>query len=364
MPKLTVIYKNYSEMASVSDREPKRPRARKCRGRNSLNGRSLYLLRVSWRGLEKWVLSHDKARMNALKRTLLTLLFLLVVAAGNLIAASDAAPAAGIGFDWRAFLAPFHTVTLHLPIGFVLMALILEVYHFFKPSSPLRSAIGLVLTCSALSAVVVVLLGIFRADGGGYEPETLEEHRWFGIAVGVVTVIAAIVHAVAFRKTPRPVTVAFYRFLLLADMALLSIAGHGGGNLTHGSKYLTENAPDWVRQWVERRDEPAGSASADAATEYARVIRPIFEAKCYQCHGAEKQKGDYRMDTIEGLFAAGESELDPIVKGNAVESYLVETITVPDDDDIAMPPDGKDRLTPEEVLAIMRWIWSGAETGS
>ena len=32
------------------------------------------------------------------------------------------------------------------------------------------------------------------------------------------------------------------------------------------------------------------------------------------------------MDTIEGLFAAGESELDPIVKGIAVESYLVETI--------------------------------------
>jgi mono/diheme cytochrome c family protein len=160
------------------------------------------------------------------------------------------------------------------------------------------------------------------------------------------------------------VTVAFYRFLLLADMVLLSIAGHGGGNLTHGSKYLTENAPDWVRKWVERGDVPAGGAATDSTSEYARVIQPIFEAKCYQCHGAEKQKGDYRMDTVEGLFAAGESGLDPIVKGNAVESYLVETITVPDDDDIAMPPDGKDRLTPEEVLAIMRWIWAGAETGS
>lgn len=302
--------------------------------------------------------------MNALNRTVLTLLFLLVASAGNLIAADAGASAAGSGFDWRAFLAPFHTVTLHLPIGFVLMALILEAYHFFKPSAPLRSAIGLVLTCSALSAVVVVLLGIFRADGGGYEPETLEEHRWFGIAVGVVTVIAAIVHAVAFRKSPRPLTVAFYRFLLLSDMVLLSIAGHGGGNLTHGSKYLTENAPDWVRQWVEKSGPEKETVGADLSGEYARVIQPIFEAKCYQCHGAEKQKGDYRMDTVEGLFTAGESDLDPIVKGNAVESYLIETITVPDDDDIAMPPDGKDRLTPEEVLAIMRWIWAGAETGS
>ena len=302
--------------------------------------------------------------MNAFVRTPLFLALLLVSSGGNLIAADVSGPAAVGGFDWRAFLAPFHTVTLHLPIGFVLMALILETYHFFKPSAELRSAVGLVLTCSALSAVVVVLLGIFRADEGGYDPETLEAHRWFGIAVGVVTVVAAIAHAVAFRKTARPVTVAFYRFLLLADMVLLSIAGHGGGNLTHGSKYLTENAPEWVRQWVERGDVPERGAGTDSTSEYVRVIQPIFEAKCYQCHGADKQKGDYRMDTVEGLFAAGESELDPVVKGNAVESYLVETITVPDDDDIAMPPHGKDSLTPEEVLAIIRWIWAGAQTGS
>ena len=48
--------------------------------------------------------------------------------------------------------------------------------------------IGLVLFFSALSAVVVVFLGILRASGGGYEPEILNEHRRFGIAVGAVTV--------------------------------------------------------------------------------------------------------------------------------------------------------------------------------
>jgi uncharacterized membrane protein len=302
--------------------------------------------------------------MNAIARTVLVFGILVGAPGGELIAADGAIPVPSDGFDWRTFLAPFHTVTLHLPIGFVLMAVILEAYHFLKPSAQLRSAIGLVLTCSALSAVVVVLLGIFRGEGGGYEPEALEEHRWFGIAVGAVTVIAAIVHALAFRKKPRAVTVAFYRFLLLTDMALLSIAGHGGGNLTHGSKYLTENAPGWVRKWVGDSEPPATAGDSDLSGEYARVIQPIFEAKCYQCHGPEKQKGNYRMDTVEGLFTAGESELDPVVKGNAVESYLVETITVPDEEDIAMPPDGKDRLTPEEVLAIMRWIWEGAKTGS
>ena len=114
---------------------------------------------------------------------------------------------------------------------------------------------------------------------------------------------------------------------------------------------------------MESSGSEKAKAGGDQSGDYASVIQPIFEAKCYQCHGPEKQKGDFRMDTVEGLFKAGESELDPIVKGNAVESYLVETITVPEDDDIAMPPDGKDRLTPEETLAIMRWIWQGAKTG-
>jgi hypothetical protein len=149
--------------------------------------------------------------------------------------------------------------------------------------------------------------------------------------------------------------------LLLADSILLVIAGHGGGNLTHGSKYLYENAPDWVVKWVAPEGEEDGSVSVGAG-EYAEVIQPIFEKKCYPCHGPEKQKGDYRMDTIEGLFTAGESELDPIVKGVAVESYLVETITLPEEDDLAMPPEGKERLTPEETVAVMRWIWNGAKT--
>jgi len=300
--------------------------------------------------------------MKQTKQLVNVFLLVLLCLTGMASGAESAVSEPGGGFDWRAFLAPFHTVTLHLPIGFVLMAVILEGYHFLRPSVQLRRAIGVVLIFSALSAVVVVMLGIFRAEGGGYEPETLEEHRWFGIAVGGVTVIAALVHLVIFRKVPGRLPLSFYRFLLLADMVLLSIAGHGGGNLTHGSKYLFENAPDWVRKWADSSKKDEATSGLVSSGTYQERIQPILEAKCYQCHGPEKQKGDYRMDTVEGLFTAGESELDPIVKGNAVGSYLVETITVPDDHDIAMPPDGKDRLTPEETIAIMRWIWDGAET--
>lgn len=285
---------------------------------------------------------------------------LLVVFSPGLLSAADLGGTDAPAFDWRAFLAPFHTVTLHLPIGFVMMAAILEGYHFLRPSAELRRAIGVAVLFSAATAVLVAFLGILRAHGGGYESAALESHRWLGVAVGAATVLLAVVHPLAFRQGRGPLGGAVYRVLLAGDLVLLTLAGHGGGNLTHGSKYLTANAPAWARQWLEPSAEAAGASVG--AGEFATTIRPIFEAKCYSCHGPEKQKGDYRMDTIEALFAAGESELDPIVAGSPLESYLVELVTLPEDDDLAMPPDGKDRLTPEETLAVIRWIWNGAAT--
>ncbi len=281
------------------------------------------------------------------------------------ILAADELPAGssrpGDAFDWRAFLAPFHTVTLHLPIGFVMMAAILEGYHFLRPSRELRRAIGVVVLCSAATAALVAFLGILRAQGGGYEPATLESHRWFGVAVGVVTILLAVVHPIAFRSGARAWASAGYRGLLAVNLVLLVVAGHGGGNLTHGSKYLTANAPPWVREWIERAEGPTADAEP-ADGEFAERIRPIFEEKCFSCHGPEKQRGDYRMDTAEGLFAAGESELDPIVAGRPLESYLVELVTLPSDDDLVMPPEGKEPLSPEETLAVIQWIWRGAKT--
>jgi len=109
---------------------------------------------------------------------------------------------------------------------------------------------------------------------------------------------------------------------------------------------------------------PLASAADEAKTEFFMTqVKPLMEATCIQCHGPDEAEGDYRMDTIDGLFAAGDSELDPIVEGRPLESYLVEVISLPEEDDFVMPPTGKEALTGEEILAIMRWIWDGAETG-
>lgn len=270
--------------------------------------------------------------------------------------------------DWFAFLGPFHTVALHLPIGMLAFIVVLEMYAWFNPVKDVRKVVGLALWFGALTAIIAAGFGYALGESGGFEGDTVWWHRWTGIGVGAVTFVLAILHSLAFRRGElRRVGVRkFYLLLLLANLVLLTYSGHLGGNLTHGSEYLWADAPEWIQEVVHKIEGKGGKADPEAGVGegvYAEVIVPIFKEKCYQCHGEEKQKGDYRMDTVKGLFTAGESELDPIVPGRVMESFLAETITLPVEDDLAMPPEGKDLLTPEETLAILHWIWNGAKTG-
>ena len=309
---------------------------------------------------------------NNLQKILALAAMVCCVALATIMAADDggetAKKVAEEGLDWFAFLGPFHTVTLHLPIGVLAFVVVLEMYAWFNPVRDVRKVVGLALWFGALTAIVAAALGYALGEGGGYEEDAVWWHRWTGIGVGVLTLVLAILHSLAFRRGElRRVKVRkAFLVLLMVNMGLLTYTGHLGGNLTHGSEYLWADAPEWIQDVVHTIEGEGGKADPNAGTGegvFAEVIQPIFEAKCYQCHGEEKQKGDYRMDTIEGLFKAGESELDPIVASRVNESFLAETITLPEEDDLAMPPEGKDRLTPEETLIILHWIWNGAKTG-
>src|SRR5438876_6910763 len=53
--------------------------------------------------------------------------------------------------------------------------------------------------------------------------------------------------------------------------------------------------------------------------EFAKEIQPIFEANCYKCHGAEKQKSDFRLDLKSRALQGGEQGED-IVPGKSGQS--------------------------------------------
>lgn len=99
---------------------------------------------------------------------------------------------------------------------------------------------------------------------------------------------------------------------------------------------------------------PPLSSPASVAVSFDRQIRPIFEAKCNNCHGLKKPKGDLDLRTLAALNKGGTS--GPAVKpGDPTMSTLWESVETD-----RMPP-GKAKLTTSERDLVKRWIESGAK---
>ncbi len=291
-------------------------------------------------------------------------------------AGSSAGGPAATGFQWAAFLGPFHMVVLHLPIGFLSIAALLEAWFWWRRVPWARQANTLVLPIAALSAVAAAGLGWLRAGAGEFDPHLLDLHRWSGVGLAAATVLACLLLPRSDRSTPSKRQVLRFHAAFGAALFLLGVAGHFGGSLTHGSGFLTRGAPPFVRQLIGDTTPitipaptpvaPAGTmptgtnAAATSESAYRSTIQPALQQRCYSCHGPEKQKGKLRLDRRENAMTGGESGEPAIQPGDLRKSRLLYQVLLPREHDDAMPPDGKEPLTPEQILAISRWIQQGA----
>lgn len=101
-------------------------------------------------------------------------------------------------------------------------------------------------------------------------------------------------------------------------------------------------------------------SAKQAGVTFDKDIKPLFEKSCFKCHGAEKQKGGFRADSLAAVLKGGENAPN-LVKGDSAKSTLVYAVARLDEDD-AMPPDGKgEPLTKEQVGLVRAWIDQGAK---
>lgn len=99
-------------------------------------------------------------------------------------------------------------------------------------------------------------------------------------------------------------------------------------------------------------------ASAPAALEYNRDVRPILSDKCFACHGPDKasRKAKLRLDVREDALAAS-----AFVPGDAAASELIARIISDDPDEVMPPPEGHNELSPGERDTLQQWVTEGAE---
>ena len=264
--------------------------------------------------------------------------------------------------DVVVFLGRFHPLLVHLPITLLLLVVLLEVLSRSKRFAELRPASSFILFLGAISAVFTVIAGLLLSLSGDYGGDDLWWHKWLGIAVAVLAV-AAYIYKRRALNTEALAARRVYRTLLGVGAAVLIVASHFGGSLTHGSGYLTSYMPEPLRSLagIPPREEarPIVLTNVDQARIFDDVILPILDGRCAGCHNEKKRKGDLLLTSRRTILAGGEN--GPIlVAGNPEESEILRRITLPSDDDDRMPPSGRKPLPDDHIELIRWWIEAGA----
>jgi mono/diheme cytochrome c family protein len=107
----------------------------------------------------------------------------------------------------------------------------------------------------------------------------------------------------------------------------------------------------------------ASEESPSGSVDYERQVRPILVDNCLACHGAdaETRYGGLRLDKRDAALLGGDSQLKAIVPGKPDESELIKRITSSDPDVVMPPSHHAEKLKPEQIDILKKWIAQGAD---
>ena len=251
------------------------------------------------------------------------------------------------------FLGRFHVLALHLPIGMVLLTAIVHWVSRDGRNSALQQVLPLLWACTALSALLTVVLGLMHFGEGGFTGPSASAHRFWGIGFALGTL------AVWFLSV---FNIVFYRrwggLFCIALLVAVTITGHYGGNLTHGTTYLVEYAPQPIRNLAGLDERRAPVTDIALADPWHDVVSPMLQSRCGSCHNPDKQRGQLDLSSLDALMVGGESGA-VVLSGNAGGSDIYKRVTLPESHDNFMPAEGKTPLTEGQVQILGWWIESG-----
>lgn len=304
------------------------------------------------------------------------------------------------------FIGRFHPILLHLPVGALALLCLMELGCLTRAGEEkLGSAALLTLLVGAAGSVFAVIAGILLSREGGFEGANFTLHQTLALIGTSGVLLATVVRLLAMGRDNRELMHA-YRALFYLSFGLMGLGAHFGGNMSHGSKYLTQHAPEplksqmigmekWLLSFAEKpkpaavavtpdptqptaptpaptaptpsptpappapSTPPGGTEPGEKRLVFQHVLMPIFEAKCNNCHNEDKSKGGLRMDTYALLVQGGDGGAG-LVPGKPDDSLALQRILLPEDDDEHMPPEGKEQMTAEETALFRWWIQEGA----
>ena len=243
-------------------------------------------------------------------------------------------------------LGRFHPLIVHLPVGILILAFLMELASRTKRYADIKIALPFVLQMAVATALLAFLTGWVMPKEGDFDERLIGLHLWSSLSM---TIGSLALCYLVYQKNGLSKKLYFPVFII--TMILLSVAGHFGGSLTHGEGHLTK---------AIHKEKKRVVTDVNNLAVYPDLITPILKKKCYSCHNEGKKKGELVMSNIEDLMKGG-AEGPIIVKGNIENSSLIQRTHLPIEDEAHMPPKGKVQLTKNEVKLIEWWINAGAD---
>ena len=261
-----------------------------------------------------------------------------------------------LAFDFTQFTGRLHPLIVHLPIGMIVLAALLYWMSGTERWNQVKNALSSIFLLSAITSTMSVVAGLMLATGDAYSPSSIFWHKWLGIVTAIVSWTSWYFYRSETTQN-RGFKISFWIMLIT-----LVLAGHKGGQITHGKNYLVKYAPGFIAKIfgasvVDVDNYLIPDAEMDSTEAYYHIIRPMLEAKCTQCHNERKSNGKLMLTSFADITNGGSSG-DILKAGNPFESELFSRTTLPQTSSKFMPPEGTP-LTYKEQEVLSWWIMSG-----
>ena len=255
--------------------------------------------------------------------------------------------------DLLILLGRFHPLIIHLPIGFIVLGVLIELNK--KNLKWSKDALQFIFFWASLSGLFSIITGYLQYQKEGYSWETIQGH----LIAGILTVILSFTFYLYLKRNS--VFESFKtRLFSFGHILLLTITGHLGGNITHGEEHLTEPFNNLVGI-SSSIDQDIDKYYEDFAEKpvFSGLIQPLLEDKCVKCHNDKKSKGGLKMHNIESLKQGGKNGY--VLNYDKPElSEILIRIHLPEQEKKHMPPSSGKQFSREEINIISQWINQGS----
>lgn len=174
------------------------------------------------------------------------------------------------------FVGRFHPILLHLPVGALLVLCMMELVCLTRKGEESMGLSALfILWIGAAGSVLAVLAGIMLSREGGYEGGNFTLHQTLALVGTTGVLVSLVIRLLAMGKGSFEMLHG-YRAVFFLSFGVMGLGAHFGGNMSHGSKFLTEHMPEpfksqtvamekWMLGFVEKPKPVKPAALPDPA---------------------------------------------------------------------------------------------------